>query len=894
MANVLTFTFLFAVSLTSRVESCSISSSPYVLVPQTIPAGYQVTKVTAVGCDPNSLRLTVKDPSFAVQGDGALTALTPVSMAFGERTFSVSAQDDNGPGGEMEVHLVCQETQKKTNQNGEVLLKRTKRRWGPAPINIRENDQGPFPKFVETLVSDSAVNHSVFYTLSGYGAADSPFEVFILDEDNGDLSVTRALDREEISIYTLKVSAKDKTTHQERDEPLNFQIVVDDDNDNAPEFKGLLQLSVSEQTKGAVVGMVQAADRDDQNTDHAKFQFRLLSHTAYFNINPETGVITTIANTLDRETEDKHMVTIEVKDLKGTEGGLSNTATATIALLDINDNPPTFTKTAYTATVPENEKDKLILRIPVEDKDLPDTPNWISKFVIRKGNENGDFRIERDPKTNDGLLYVAKPLNYEKSKNVKLEILARNQAELNGTTAQWLSVPVDVAVTDVDEGPEFSPLNMRIKVKENTPNGTVIGTYKALDPETQKSDGIMYYKISDPGMWVNLDKNTGELKVANTIDRESDLVQDGLYNISVRAVDSSTKSGVGMVTLVIEDVNDNQPVIPSHLVLCEDKTDQLGSVLVVAEDRDLSPFSSPFSFNLLPEYKDAWSVELFNATAATLKQVQKLPRGMHEVPLIVKDLQGFGEKQTVKVTICQCQNGVCMAKKSGVALGPMGALALFLPLLLLLLLFLVLALFCLTKPDKIELEDAGYGAGILLPSNTEAPGEEVDSSLIIGTSMGIDQAGKSSIKGSTANMGWLQNKSMSTMGGQSMHDFGYQTGMTTTNVEEFSSGQYGQYGQYGQLLGNGMEYREHGQDNTFYETYRTNELILQQKIFSMGTEGEERFAEDVIHSYKFEGAGSDAGSVGCCSDYGGEKESFAFLDSLGPKFKSLADVCTKS
>lgn len=56
----------------------------------------------------------------------------------------------------------------------------------------------------------------------------------------------------------------------------------------------------------------------------------------------------------------------------------------------------------------ENEKDKLVLRIPVQDKDLINTPNWVSKFAITKGNENGNFRIDTDPKTNEGLLYVAK------------------------------------------------------------------------------------------------------------------------------------------------------------------------------------------------------------------------------------------------------------------------------------------------------------------------------------------------------------------------------------------------------------------------------------------------------------------------------------------------------
>lgn len=74
------------------------------------------------------------------------------------------------------------------------------------------------------------------------------------------------------------------------------------------------------------------------------------------------------------------------------------------------------------------------------------------------------------------------------------------------------------------------------------------------------------------------------------------------------------------------------------------------------------------------------------ATSAKLKQVKKLPTGVYDVSMVVKDLQGYGEKQTTKVTICQCQNGVCVPKKSAVSLGPLGALALFLPLLLLLLL----------------------------------------------------------------------------------------------------------------------------------------------------------------------------------------------------------------
>jgi hypothetical protein len=50
----------------------------------------------------------------------------------------------------------------------------------------------------------------------------------------------------------------------------------------------------------------------------------------------------------------------------------------------------------------------LVLRIPVDDKDEEKTPNWNARFVITQGNENGNFRIDTDPETNEGLLYVIK------------------------------------------------------------------------------------------------------------------------------------------------------------------------------------------------------------------------------------------------------------------------------------------------------------------------------------------------------------------------------------------------------------------------------------------------------------------------------------------------------
>lgn len=49
---------------------------------------------------------------------------------------------------------------------------------------------------------------------------------------------------------------------------------------------------------------------------------------------------------------------------------------------------------------------------------------------------------------------------------------------------------------------------------------------------------LSYYKVTEPAGWVNVDRQSGDLKVANTIDRESKFVKDGKYSLTVKAIDA--------------------------------------------------------------------------------------------------------------------------------------------------------------------------------------------------------------------------------------------------------------------------------------------------------------------------------------------------------------------
>ncbi|XP_048832662.1 desmocollin 2 like [Brienomyrus brachyistius] len=849
--------FCSFIVLCGYAESC-IPHPITVDVPEEIPPGYVVCKVNLEQCGTENLLVGTSDPAFEVQVDGTVTASRFTGVPRRGRTFSILVVD--GSGLKREVQVILMHRAKKVSNNG--VLRRSKRRWSPLPFQITENDKPPFPKDVEIVGSDSSVNHTVYYVISGPGVTEDPVDLFSINPKTGMVRVNRPVDREQYPQIVFQVRAYNEQNRVETDRPLYITVNVQDENDNAPQFTGPMDFSVLEQSNaGTLVGVINATDRDDPATIHTKIRYKILNQmNPMFSIDPRSGVLTTATATLDREAQAVHLVPLEIRDMDGDPRGLFSTATATVTLQDINDNPPIFRSTSYKASIAENAADVLLLRLPVDDKDLVNTPNWRAQYFITKGNETGNFRIDTDPRTNEGLLTVVKPFDYEKTRNAKLEVTAQNEAKLEGTNAKWATVPVDVTVTDVDEGPEFRPQNLVIPVKEDVPKGTSIGTYTAIDPDTDTSKGIKYYKQSDPALWTEVVEATGEIRTTGTLDREAPFVKNGTYNVTVKAIDETKKSSTGTITLRIEDVNDNVPeVIKKDLTLCE-ANEKLGTVVVEAEDKDGPPFSAPFTFQL-GNTDGKWQLTDIKNTSAVLVPAQDLPKGQYDVPLTIKDLQGQGKEQTVNVKICHCVKGACSSQDSSKVLGNLGFLALLLPLLLLALLALLLMFTCTTKKEKILMDDAS--GGMLLKSNTEGPGDEVSAGIVPSTA--VDGSLKGSHVGKTN--GTIQQT--------------WNQGLAT------GTGIYSNSG----VLKEEMDQLDYaGQFNL--HTWKTNGRFLDQKMTYFLTEDEDRYANDLLRTYGYEGQGSLAGSVGCCSEMG-DDQGLGFLDSLGPKFKMLADVCTK-
>lgn len=69
--------------------------------------------------------------------------------------------------------------------------------------------------------------------------------------------------------------------------------------------------------------------------------------------------------------------------------------------------PPPF-PLQFSMEAPENTPGVDIGRVTVQDKDLPNSSNWLATFTILEGNAEGAFAIRTDPLTNDGIAFLVK------------------------------------------------------------------------------------------------------------------------------------------------------------------------------------------------------------------------------------------------------------------------------------------------------------------------------------------------------------------------------------------------------------------------------------------------------------------------------------------------------
>ncbi|KAK6491074.1 cadherin-2-like [Huso huso] len=708
--------------------------------------GQPLLNVRFVDCGRNGrLRYETTDPSdFRIGDDGVVYAARNVHISSKQTTFSVKARDtETQEQWQAAVRLTPRLAHSEKHQNGkkssapefpqqirEIVfpqqhpdrsgqLKRMKRDWVIPPINVAENSRGPFPLELVRIRSDRDKNRSLRYSVTGPGADQPPTGIFIINPISGELSVTKPLDREQISNFHLRAHAVDLNGNQVEN-PIDIVINVIDMNDNRPEF--LHQIwngTVPEGSKpGTYVMTVTAIDKDDPNSHNGILRYKILSQNPespssnMFTINNQTGDIITVAAGLDREKVPQYTLIIQATDMEGNPTyGLSNTGTAVIKVTDVNDNPPEFTARTFYGEVPENRVNVIVANLTVTDKDQPNTPAWNAVYRITGGDSTGRFAIPTDPNSNEGLVTVVKPIDYETSRMFVLTVVAENQVPL----ARGINLPpqstatVSITVIDMNESPYFNPNPKLIKQEEGLPAETMLTSFTAQDPDRYMQQTMRYSKLSDPANWLKIDAVSGRISTIAILDRESPYVKNNFYNATFLASDSGVPpaSGTGTLQILLMDINDNAPhVFPEEAEICEKP--EPNAINITAIDGDIDPNSGPFAFELpyKPfDVKKNWTITRLSGDYAQLSlQIGYLESGIYELPIIITDSGNPPKSHTsiLRIKVCQCDhNGDCADVERIVAAGlGTGAIIAILLCIITLLILVLLFVVWMKRRDK--------------------------------------------------------------------------------------------------------------------------------------------------------------------------------------------------
>ncbi|XP_062045919.1 protocadherin alpha-6-like [Lepus europaeus] len=289
-----------------------------------------------------------------------------------------------------------------------------------------------------------------------------------------------------------------------------------------------------------------------------------------------------------------------------------------VEVRDVNDNPPVFSVKEQKLSIPESRL--LDSRFPLEGASDADTgANAVLTYKLSPSEFFAlDVKTNSDDNTQIGLV-LRKSLDREEVPEHNLLLVATDggKPELTG------SVQLRITVLDVnDNAPSFQHSEYKVRIFENSDNGTTVIRLNASDPDEGTNGAISYAfnSLVSPLVLARfaIDPNTGEVVIQGNLDFE----EMNSYRIRVDATDKGHPPMAGHCTVLVKvvDVNDNTPEISiTSLSLPIREDAPVGTVvaLVSVSDRDSGAngqvscaLTPDVPFRLLSTFRNYYSLVL--------------------------------------------------------------------------------------------------------------------------------------------------------------------------------------------------------------------------------------------------------------------------------------------
>ncbi|XP_035317477.1 LOW QUALITY PROTEIN: desmoglein-1-gamma isoform X1 [Cricetulus griseus] len=749
-----------------------------------------------------------------------------------------------------EFHIQVRDHNAKNGTISWHTIRRQKREWIKFAAACREGEDNSKRNPIAKIHSDCAANQQVTYRISGVGIDQPPYGIFVINQKTGEINITSIVDREVTPFFIIYCRALN-AQGQDLENPLELRVRVMDINDNPPVFSMTTFTGQIEENSNAntLVMKLDATDADEPNNLNSKIAFKIIkqepSESPMFIINRGTGEIRTMNNFLDREQYSQYSLVVRGSDRDGGADGMSAECECNIRILDVNDNIPYLEQSSYAISIEENALHSQLVQMRVIDLDHVLSDNWKAVLFFISGNDGNWFEIEMNERTNVGILKVVKPLDYEAMQNLQLSIGVRNVAEFHQSIISQYRITatmITVNVLNVIEGSVFRPGSKTFVVNSQMGANYKVGDFTATDLDTGLiSTNVRYVMGNNPADLLDVDSRTGIITLRNRVTMEQYQMLNKRYEGTILSIDDNLqRTCTGTVIIDLD-----------------------GSGWVTSTDTNTSGGggSTGGGGSAGSGTSENTSTEETQVTTGSWENGNNGYDGN----------DGDGSDR---------QRG-----GDNVHLGPAGIGLLVMGFLILgLVPFLLLCCDCGGAPGG----GAGFepvpecSDGAIHTWAVEGPQPEPHDGI---ATICVPQMppGNANIIECIDNSGVYTNEYC----GREMQDLG--GGERTTGFElmdgvKASAGPEICQEYSGTLRRNSMrECRDGGLNMNFMENY------FCQKAYAYADEDEGRPSNDCLLIYDIEGVGSPAGSVGCCS-FIGEDLDESFLDTLGPKFKKLADI----
>ncbi|XP_074912339.1 protocadherin gamma-B5-like [Buteo buteo] len=309
--------------------------------------------------------------------------------------------------------------------------------------------------------------------------------------------------------------------------------------------------------RGSLVGPL-ARDLGLSPADLPARQLRVASaakrQLKYFTVSGESGNLY-VSERLDREEMCGEAASCSVSFEALVQNPL-NVFHVEVAILDINDNAPAFSKAALDIEISEWTLPGA--RFPLEmARDTDVGSNALLSYQLTS-NPSFTLAVKESP---DGSrqpeLVLERALDREKQSSFQLVLTAVD----GGDPVRSGTVQVRVNVTDAnDNAPVFSKSAYEARVRENLPAGTLVLRVRATDADAGSNGRVSYAFGNVPDgvrALFSVDSDSGEVRTAGPLDFE----EKSKYSFGLEARDGGGLAAHCKVQIDITDENDNAPEI---------------------------------------------------------------------------------------------------------------------------------------------------------------------------------------------------------------------------------------------------------------------------------------------------------------------------------------------